>query len=104
MKYYHRAWPIDAFLKQYLGSSAAKYRKDIQKLGALDDIPSHEKTVTSKGDDRNTEHFVNFSSSESESDDESDENMDEVIESTTKVSYILEALASPSANHLLEAS
>ena len=65
MKYYHGAWPINSFLKQYLGSSAAKYCKDLQKLDTLDEVPLHEKPIASGRANTNPEDFVSFTSDES---------------------------------------
>jgi hypothetical protein len=87
MKYYHHAWPIDAFLKQYLGSSAAKYRKDLQQLVALDEVPSLQKAATSEGANQVAENFISYSC---DSDNESDANLetvDTVTTSTARVSY-----------------
>jgi hypothetical protein len=89
MKYYYHAWPIDAFLKQYLGSSAAKYRKDIQMVTALDEVPSLEKTVTSNAVDQDAEDFVSFSddADSSESEHEHDVEMgDKGMKTSAKVS------------------
>jgi len=69
MKYYHGAWPIDSFLKQYLGSSTAKYRKDLEKLNTLDEVPSREKTIASGRANADPEDFVFFRSDESSSDE-----------------------------------
>ena len=71
MKYYYQAWPVNAFLKQYLGSAAAKYRKDMRRLLELNEIPSRHETTTAANKD--AEDFIGFSSdedgtSESESD------------------------------------
>jgi len=65
MKYYHGAWPIDSFFKQYLGSSTAKYRKDLQKLDTLDEVPLREKPIASGRANTNPEDFVSFASDES---------------------------------------
>ena len=65
MKYYHGAWPINSFLKQYLGSSTAKYRKDLQKLDTLDEVPLREKPIASGRANTNPEDFVSFASDES---------------------------------------
>src|SRR5438309_7257780 len=65
MKYYHGAWPIDSFLKQYLGSSIAKYRKDLQKLDTLDEVPSCKKPIASRRANTNPEDFVSYASDES---------------------------------------
>jgi hypothetical protein len=86
MKYYHHAWPIDAFLKQYLRSSAGKYRKDIRILVALDEVPSLEMVATSRVADQDEEEFVPFSSDESESEHERDvETGDEGTKTSAKV-------------------
>ena len=74
MKYYHHAWPIDTFLKQYLGSSAMRYQNDLKKLTALDEIPSRQKPVVATEANKESEDFINFSSrSESDSELEMDD-------------------------------
>ena len=89
MKYYYHAWPINAFLKQYLGSSAAKYRRDIQKLQALDEIPSRQVTATPDTASQNAEDFVSFSASESGVEDSGDELEidDRTLAASAKVSF-----------------
>ena len=96
MKYYHGAWPIDSFLKQYLGSSAAKYRKDLQKLDTLDEVPLREKPIASGRANTNPEDFVSFASDEScddemEVDDEETDMMPDKGKSKSKVHFEMEA-------------
>ena len=65
MKYYYGDWPINSFLKQYLGSSTAKYCKDLQKLNTLDEVPLCENPIASGRANTNPEDFVSFASDES---------------------------------------
>jgi len=87
MKYYHRAWPINAFLRQYLGSSAAKYRRDMENLCALNEVPSRQKTAASKTADGDAEDFVGFSSDGSDESDGESEMGDRITATSAKVTF-----------------
>jgi hypothetical protein len=96
LKYYHRAWPINAFLKQYLKSSASKYRKDLQKLSDMNEVPARQKAAISKGADKsNAEDFVSFLSDDSDSETEyesggeSEIDVEELKTNSVKVRYFL---------------